>query len=182
MPERGTAERDDGRKRTRTSRVARAETEGIVNRVPFQEQDRIQATFDRLSQAWQRADGAGFAAACTDDVEFINLLGMHVTGRAAVAQLHATIFHGPYANSTVAFTIDHLRQTSADSVLVIAPSRLDIPAGPVKGTVLSIASVLLVRDGERWAVAHFHNTRREASAADHTQVMREAIERPKTPA
>ena len=138
--------------------------------------EELQPTFDALSEAWKNGDGKAFAQWCTDDVDFINLLGMHVKGRDAVADLHEKIFHGPYQGSTVAFTIESVRAIAPDTVLAIVPSRIDAPTGPVKGTVLSIASILLVRDGERWKLANFHNTRREATERDHLAIMRRAVE------
>ena len=135
----------------------------------------IQETFNQLSDAWKNGDGAAFAQCCTEDVDFINLLGMHVTGRRAVVELHEKIFRGPYKDSTVAFAIESIRVISPAAALVIAPSRLDVPAGPVKGIVLSVASILLVRDDDRWQIANFHNTRREATEADHLAIMREAV-------
>jgi uncharacterized protein (TIGR02246 family) len=135
----------------------------------------LEATFANLSDAWKNGDGAAFAECCTEDVDFINLLGMHVKGRRAVTELHEKIFRGPYKGSTVAFTIESVRVISPTAALVIAPSRIDLPSGPVKGIVLSIASILLVRDNDRWKLANFHNTRREATEADHLAIMHEAV-------
>jgi uncharacterized protein (TIGR02246 family) len=135
----------------------------------------IRATFANLSEAWKNGDGVAFSECCTEDVDFINLLGMHVKGRRAVAELHEKIFRGPYKDSTVEFTIQSLRFVSPRALLVIAPSRIDVPSGPVKGVVLSIASILFVRDDDRWKLANFHNTRREATQADHLAIMREAV-------
>jgi uncharacterized protein (TIGR02246 family) len=135
----------------------------------------IQATLANLSDAWKDGDGAAFAECCTEDVDFINLLGMHVKGRRAVAELHEKIFRGPYKDSTVDFTIQSVRFISPGASLAIAPSRIDIPSGPVKGIVLSIASILFVRDDERWRLANFHNTRREATQSDHLAIMRDAV-------
>ena len=64
----------------------------------------IRATFASLSDAWKKGDGAAFSECCTEDVDFINLLGMHVKGRRGVAELHEKIFRGPYKDSTVEFT------------------------------------------------------------------------------
>jgi uncharacterized protein (TIGR02246 family) len=125
----------------------------------------IQATFASLSSAWKKGDGAAFSEWCTEDVDFINLLGMHVNEK---------IFRAPYKDSTVEFTIQSIRFISPGASLVIAPSRLDVPSGPVKGIVLSIASILFVRDDDCWKVASFHNTRREATQADHLAIMRDA--------
>jgi len=137
----------------------------------------LEATFASLSDAWKNADGVAFAQCCTEDVDFINLLGMHVKGRRAVTELHERIFRGPYKGSTVAFTIESVRTISPTAALVIAPSRIDLPSGPVKGIVLSIASILFVRDDDHWKLANFHNTRREATEADHLAIMREAVSR-----
>ncbi len=139
--------------------------------------EQLQATFTGLSEAWKHGDGEAFAHWCTDDVDFINLLGMHVKGRRAVVELHEKIFHGPYERSSLAFSIESVRTITPTAVLAIVPSLVDIPSGPVKGVVLSIASVLLVRNGDHWKVANFHNTRREATQAEHLSIMRSAVER-----
>lgn len=135
----------------------------------------LEQTFSGLSEAWKTGDGSAFADWCTDDVDFINILGMHVHGRSAVAELHDRIFQGPYKDSTVRFTIENVRSIAPDSVLVIAPGQVDVPAGPVKGIVSTVASILLLRDGDRWKIASFHNTRREATQADHLAIMRDVF-------
>ena len=136
----------------------------------------LETTFTALSDAWKNGDGEAFAQCCTNDVDFINLLGMHAKGRRTVAELHEKIFRGPYEGSTVAFDIESVRMIAPDAALAIVTSRLDIPSGPVKGIVSSIASVLLVRDGDRWRLANFHNTRREATQSDHLSIMRKTVE------
>jgi len=135
----------------------------------------IRATFDDLEAAWARGDGAAFAAKCTPDVDFINLLGMYAKGREAVTAMHEKIFNGPYAGSTLQFSIEHVRQLSDDMLLVITPGELQIPSGPVQGIVRTVATILLVRNGPNWEVASFHNTKREATQAGHTAVMLETF-------
>ena len=135
----------------------------------------LEATFNGFREAWKIGDGAGVAEWCTDDVDFINILGMHVKGRPAVAELHNKILSGPYKDSTVTFTIESVRTIAPNAALVIAPGRVDVPAGPVKGIVSTVASVLLVRDGDRWKIANFHNTKREATQPDHLAIMRDAV-------
>ena len=137
--------------------------------------DAIAPTIGALNAAWNRADGAGFAAKCTADVDFINLLGMYVKGRTAVAAVHEKILHGPYAGSTLEFTIERVRVLSADAVLALVPGHLQIPAGPVKGVLRTIATVLFVREGSEWLVASFQNTKQEATAANLTDVMVETL-------
>lgn len=138
-------------------------------------QDSIQPALDALTTAWNRGDGEAFAAACTADVDFVNLLGMHAQGRAAVAAMHDKIFKGPYLDSTLAFSVDKVRPISNDAVLAIVPGELQIPSGPVQGVVRTVATVLFVRDGSEWRVASFQNTRREATQQNHAAIMRDTL-------
>jgi uncharacterized protein (TIGR02246 family) len=135
----------------------------------------VTPTIRALSEAWNRADAEAFASQCTADVDFINLLGMYVKGRAAVVAIHEKIFNGPYAASTLEFTVESVRMLSDDFAVAIVPGTLRIPAGPVKGVVTTIATMVLVRTGSSWLVASFQNTRREATAANHIAVMIDAV-------
>lgn len=135
----------------------------------------IQPAIDALNAAWNRGDGNAFAARCTADVDFINLLGMHVQGRGAVAGIHEKLFKGPYAGSTLTFSIEHVRPVSPDAVLAIVPGELQIPSGPVQGLVRTVATALFVREGAEWYVASFQNTRREATQANHSAIMAESL-------
>jgi hypothetical protein len=80
--------------------------------------------------------------------------------------MHDRILRGPYAGSTVRFGIDRIRVVSDDSVLAIVSGEVTIPAGPARGFVKTLATVLVTRDGPQWKIASFHNTKREATAAD----------------
>ena len=134
----------------------------------------VRRALDALEVAWQRSDGDAFAAACTADVDFVNILGMYVRGRPAVSALHDRIFKGPYAGSTVRFSIDSVRLMSGDSVLAIVPGEVRIPAGPASGSVKTVATVLVSRDGAEWKIASFHNTKRESTAAELTTMLLDA--------
>jgi uncharacterized protein (TIGR02246 family) len=137
--------------------------------------DSLQPTIDALNAAWNRADGEAFAARCAPDVDFINLLGMYVKGRTAVVGMHGIIFKGPYAGSTLKFSIEHVRVLSPNVIVAIVPGELHVPAGPVKGLIRTVATMVFERDGTNWYVASFQNTKREASQADLTKIMADAF-------
>ncbi len=99
---------------------------------------------------------------------------MHVHGQPAVSALHDRLFKGPYAGSTVRFSIDNLRPISADALLAIVPGDVQIPAGPARGSVKTVATVLVTRDGNEWKIASFHNTKRESTPADLTAILVDA--------
>jgi uncharacterized protein (TIGR02246 family) len=144
---------------------------------PYTAKASIQPTIDALNAAWNRWDGAAFADKCTTDVDFINLLGMYVKGRTAVTETHERIFHGPYAGSALEFSIEHVRVLSPNLVLAIVLGTLQIPSGPVQGVVKTIATMLFVRADSEWRVASFQNTKREATAPNHSAIMLDAVER-----
>ena len=51
------------------------------------------ATFARLADAWNRADGAAFGAEFSDDTDFVNINGEHHRGdREVIARGHDGIF------------------------------------------------------------------------------------------
>ena len=131
----------------------------------------IEPSLRALEDAWNRGDGAAWAEKCTADVDFINLLGMYVKGRTAVAAMHEKIFQGPYKGSTLKFTVEQVRTFSNDAVLAIVPAELQIPQGAVKGFVRTVATIVFVRNDGEWLVSNFHNTKREATEPDHTAIM-----------
>ena len=135
----------------------------------------VQPTIDALNAAWNRGDGTAFSAQCTEDVDFINLLGLRVTGRAGVAGLHETILKGPFAGSTLTFSIEDIRIVSDDAIVAIVPGEMDIPAGPVKGHLSTVATMLFIKETAGWRVASFHNTKRESTEPRHNQVMLDTI-------
>ena len=132
-------------------------------------------TIEALNAAWSRGDEKAFGAQCTDDVDFINLLGIHVRGRAAVIGMHETILKGPFAGSTLELSIESVREVANDAVIAIVPGELEIPSGPVKGHVRTIASVLFVREDSGWRVASFQNTKREATAPNYVGEMLDTL-------
>ena len=135
----------------------------------------IQPVIEALETAWNRGDGEAFAALCTPDVDFINLLGMYVKGRAPVAGLHEKILNGPYAGSTLAFSIEHVRPLSSDAALAVVSGELQVPSGPVQGLIKTVATVLFVRQDSEWRVASFQNTKREAGQANFSAIMLETL-------
>ena len=135
----------------------------------------VRATIDALNAAWNRGDATAFSAHCTEDVEFINLLGLHVSGRAGVTRLHETIFKGPFADSTLTFSVEEIRIVSDDAIVAIVPGEMDIPAGPVKGHLSTVATMLLIRENTGWLLASFANTKRTSTEPRHNSVMLETI-------
>jgi uncharacterized protein (TIGR02246 family) len=114
--------------------------------------------FSQLEDAWNRADGPAFAAAFTDDCDFVDVRGARHRGTAAVAAGHQAIFDSIYAGSTVRYELEDARCVGPDIVLAVVGATLDAPTGPLQGTNHSRISAVITAHGGRWAITGFHNT------------------------
>ena len=116
------------------------------------------ATFERLEEAWNRADGAAFGAEFTDDADFVNIRGAHHRGRFDIAKGHQAIFDTIYAGSAVRYAVESARLVDADCIVAVCGAILDAPAGPLAGRNRSRLTATFIDDDGRWAVTAFHNT------------------------
>lgn len=112
----------------------------------------------RLQDAWNAADGTAFAAPFAPDADFVNVRGELHTGQPAIAAGHQQIFDTIYAGSTVRYVVRQARELDERVILVHVDARLSVPAGPLAGEIPALASLALVRDGDEYRVATFHNT------------------------
>jgi uncharacterized protein (TIGR02246 family) len=118
----------------------------------------IDALVALLEAAWNAGDGDAFAVPFTDDADFVNIRAEHLRGRAAVAAGHTGILRTIYAGSINHYTVETARLLDADVALVHVLSVLDAPSGPLAGRNRALFSMVLVRAGEAWRIASFHNT------------------------
>jgi uncharacterized protein (TIGR02246 family) len=69
----------------------------------------IEARLAAMAAAWDRHDAEAFVEGFAEDVDFTNVFGLLVQGRAAVAAAHAAIFKGMFSDSTLALTDTRIR-------------------------------------------------------------------------
>jgi uncharacterized protein (TIGR02246 family) len=116
------------------------------------------ALAEGLGEAWNRADGRGFAAAFTEDADFVNILGIGVRTQAAIAAGHQQIFDTIYRGSHASFAIATSRLVADGVAVAHVSATLDAPGGPRPGTSHALATAVLTRGGDGWRIAAFHNT------------------------
>ncbi len=114
-----------------------------------------------LTDAWNAGDGAAFAQCFTTDADFVNIFGLHVVGREAVAKQHQLIFDSIYRGSRNAFSVLDARSLADTIVLAHVAADLHVSDGPLAGQIKTLASAVFVRDAAGWLIASFHNTREE---------------------
>ncbi len=113
----------------------------------------------QLALAWNDGDAARFAAVFANSAEQVNIFGAQIHGRPEIEEKHNRIFKTIYQGSANTLRLVSA-QAIADGVLLArVSSRVEVPRGPMKGALETIISMLLKRDGGRWEIILFHNTR-----------------------
>lgn len=123
----------------------------------------IEAVLARQDTTWAEGDAAGFAADTTDDVSFTNIVGMFSVGRAPFEAQHAHIFATIYRGSRLRQTIAHLAFPRIDVAIVDSMTEVRgfnaLPPGVelLDGALRTRLQQVLVKEGDGWRVAAFHN-------------------------
>ena len=112
----------------------------------------------RLERAWNEADGRAFGEPFAPDADFVDIRGEHHRGREAIAAGHQAIFDSIYKGSSTDYVLTDARELSEDVILAHATAVLRAPSGPLAGEHNSLLSLVLVRGGDGWEIAGFHNT------------------------
>jgi uncharacterized protein (TIGR02246 family) len=112
----------------------------------------------RLERAWNGANGTAFGEPFAFDADFVDIRGEHHRGREAIVAGHRAIFRSIYEGSSVDYELTGAKELSGDVILADATGALSVPAGPLAGEHGAVQSLVLVRGGDGWEIAAFHNT------------------------
>jgi uncharacterized protein (TIGR02246 family) len=112
----------------------------------------------RLGRAWNEGDGRAFGEPFAPDADFVDIRGEHHRGQQAIAAGHQAIFDSVYEGSTTDYELTGARELSEDVILAHATGILRAPSGPMAGEHSAVQTLVLVRGGEGWKIAAFHNT------------------------
>src|SRR6476469_9605175 len=75
---------------------------------------------EQFELAWNTHDMGAFANLLADDVEWVNIVGMHWRGKPAVVKAH-TVFHGSiFANTDVKVTDIRVRKLAPGVAAIVA--------------------------------------------------------------
>jgi uncharacterized protein (TIGR02246 family) len=114
--------------------------------------------YARLEAAWNVGDGDAFAAPFAEDADFVDIRGTNHKGRAEIATGHRFIFGSIYKGSTVKYEVTAARALADGVVLAHAGATLVAPTGPLAGENRASQTMVIVRAGDAWHAAAFHNT------------------------
>lgn len=120
--------------------------------------DGVRELYASLLRRWNRRDAHSFAAHFTEDGTVVGFDGSEMNGRVAIESELARIFRDHPTGQYVGI-VRETRRTANDVVLLRAVAGI-VPHGQseLKPELNSIQSLLAVRHGDRWRIAHYHNT------------------------
>jgi uncharacterized protein (TIGR02246 family) len=129
----------------------------------------IRAILDRQRDAWNKHDMEAFVADTMPDVDWINVVGMHWRGRETVRRAHAVVHKGLFANSRMLHSQSELRQIAPNVVIETHIDRIEgvglRPDGKPYPDDGNLITMVFVKSGGAWRIAHAHNVHIDKQAA-----------------
>ena len=130
---------------------------------PVADHSIIVELIEHQAQAWNSGDSHAFASSFTAEGCFVNVLGAISYGRAPFEAQHEKIFTTIYKGSKIKLPIRRVLFLRHDVALVDIDAVLEdcvhLPPGLVStdGIVRTRLQEVLVKEGDSWWVASFHN-------------------------
>jgi uncharacterized protein (TIGR02246 family) len=152
------------------SAMAQTDNSSIGSLVPTADKAAIRAILDRQTDAWNRHDMEAFVADTMPDVDWINIVGMHWTGREAVLKAHTVLHKGIFANSRLLQPeITMMREIAPNVVVETHVNRIEGAAAQSSGAAYpdsgNLITMVFVKTQAGWRIAHAHNTTIDERAA-----------------
>jgi len=130
----------------------------------------VAKTLDGFAHEWNRHDMDAMAELVTEDCDWVNVVGMHWKGKAAVLKAHKA-FHAGMLRDVSLHEIDRqITEIAPGVALALATSRLDDYTTPDGRRIVdprSRTTWVLVKQEGRWLVRSAHNTTIDPVAAKH---------------
>ena len=118
--------------------------------------------------AWAAKDAVAYASAAAPDLRFINPAGALVFGRDAFRATHVFLFNGPFAGSTLAFSVREIQFLTGTIAIVYLDLAITgyafLPPGvapPSDGVVRARVTWVVEKRGGEWQIVFMQNTSRQ---------------------
>ena len=134
------------------------------------DRDAVEKTLDGFAHEWNRHDMDAMAELVTDDCDWVNVVGMHWKGTAAVLKAHKAFHAGMFRNVGLHETDRQIAEIAPGVALAIATSRLDDYTTPDGRRIVdprARTTWVLTKQEDRWLVRSAHNTNIDPVAAKH---------------
>jgi uncharacterized protein (TIGR02246 family) len=119
----------------------------------------FKAILGQMAGAWNKGNAEAFAAVFGDQADFIDLMGGHSVGRAAIGKVHAALFAGPYSKSTVEYRIEKTKPLGPQVMVLFLRLKLTLQRDGQPTEVFARPTLTLLRTNQGWRIAVYQGTR-----------------------
>jgi uncharacterized protein (TIGR02246 family) len=120
----------------------------------------VTAVIDSLADSWARGDGDAYGAHFTEDATYVTFVGTLYQSRQDIAAGHNALFATFLKGTRLAHEVLDVRFLGQD--VAVLTTRGDTYKGTQPKKLTKVQTYTMVRDGERWLVAAFHNTQHKS--------------------
>jgi uncharacterized protein (TIGR02246 family) len=121
----------------------------------------VRALVSEFANTWNRHDMKAMHELDTEDVEWVNVVGNHWRGKAAVYKGHDTIHRTIFANTSMSVEQTAIRSIARDVAMAVAMMTFGpviTPSGQKVSAVRTRGSFTMVKRDGIWRIVHFQNT------------------------
>jgi len=126
--------------------------------LPQSEASSCEAVVAGVSRAWNQNDGIEFAGYFTEDADLVNIHGMHVRGRQAIAGLYDVLFRSVFLDSSLQCFVHGRRDLCDGLAMLHVRTEVNVPYGAMAGDHRAQSTLVLKQQSKGWAIASLHNT------------------------
>lgn len=122
----------------------------------------VRAVVSSLAEGWNRHDMASFAAAFSENADFVNVIGMHWRGRQEIEAKHAITHRTIFRNSNLQILDLSVRFLDPGTAVAHLWTELkgaeSLPGRNAPAIRRALMTCVLVKEADRWLIAAAHNT------------------------
>jgi uncharacterized protein (TIGR02246 family) len=121
----------------------------------------LETIVSSLAESWNRHDMTAFAAAFSENADFVNVIGMHWRGRQQIEAKHTATHSTIFRNSSLQILESTVRLLSPDIALAHVWTQVN-GAESLRKSVpeprRALMTCVLVKEAGRWLITAAHNT------------------------
>ena len=136
---------------------------GCERRAMFGKSDEaaIRELFTEYQKDWNAHDTQAMGSLFTDDAQWINVVGMHWSGKPDIVKAHEIYHRFLFQKTGIKFLDVSIQPITPDVAIAVVPEDFDtslLPDGGTRPASKDILSFILVKRDGQWKIVHGHNT------------------------
>lgn len=108
-------------------------------------------------RAWNSGSATEFAGYFAENADLVNIHGMHLRGRQAIAGLYEMLFRSVFAKSSLQASVTSRRKLRSDIELIYLKVNGNLRVNEAREQNV-VVSALLTHHSNRWLIASMQNT------------------------